>query len=109
MVWSKGPGNPATFLMLAAFRAATGQEAHGQLIDSPGVVDSSGLLVGATTVGLQAIPDAIASVTGARPVRPTSVPRPADASSLQSGIRPGRRPSAQPGETDSMIAVRSAR
>ncbi|HEY3722978.1 MAG TPA: right-handed parallel beta-helix repeat-containing protein [Acidimicrobiia bacterium] len=64
VVWSKGPGNPATFLTLAAFSAATGQDTHSQLIDGTGVVDPSGLLLGATTAVAQALPDAIASVTG---------------------------------------------
>ncbi len=41
-VWSRGAGNPAVYTSLAAFQAATGQEARSLGFDGPAVVNADG-------------------------------------------------------------------
>jgi parallel beta-helix repeat protein len=45
VVWSKGPGHPAVFTTLAAFKTATGQEAVGHATDGPALVDANGHVI----------------------------------------------------------------
>jgi trimeric autotransporter adhesin len=64
VVWSRGPGNPATYATPAAFKAATGQEALGQLFDGRAVVDKYGAKTATWTNTALALPSSIAAVTG---------------------------------------------
>ncbi len=64
VVWSRGAANPATYTTLSAFRAATSQEAAGQLVDGGAIVGADGAVTlpgGAVAVQ---VPPAVATVTG---------------------------------------------
>ena len=66
VVWSKGAGNPAVFTTLAAFQAATGQEAGGQLATGAAVVDAQGNPTAAMlgSAGAQPLTGTVASLIG---------------------------------------------
>ena len=67
-VWSRGPGDPAVFTTLAAFKSATGQEGLGREFIGAPIVDADGLLTAAVTslVGTVAspLPADVAAVAG---------------------------------------------
>jgi parallel beta-helix repeat protein len=64
IVWSRGPGDPATYPTLTTFRTATGQEGAGQLINGTGAVDANGTVSASTANTAQALPAAVANATG---------------------------------------------
>ncbi|MGZ4753634.1 MAG: right-handed parallel beta-helix repeat-containing protein [Acidimicrobiia bacterium] len=64
VVWSRAAANPATFTTLAAFQAATGQEAGGQQLDGASVVDAAGNLVANLASTAVPLPSAIGGLTG---------------------------------------------
>ncbi|MFC9976914.1 right-handed parallel beta-helix repeat-containing protein [Spirillospora sp. NPDC127200] len=68
VVWSKGPGNPATFPDLGEFRSATGQESAGQAHDARHAAGADGALDRSVLAQAQSaarpLPDWIAKVLG---------------------------------------------
>ena len=67
-VWSRGPGDPAVYTTLAAFKSATGQEGLGREFIGAPIVDADGRLTTAVTslVGTVAspLPADVAAVAG---------------------------------------------
>jgi hypothetical protein len=67
-VWSRGPGDPAVFASLDAFRSSTGQEASGREFEGASAADSDGNL--ATSIAQEAaaaarsLPPAVAEALG---------------------------------------------
>jgi trimeric autotransporter adhesin len=68
IVWSRGPGNPATYTGVDAFRSATGQEAHGLGFDGATAARSDGTpgasVEAQAATAARPLPDTIATALG---------------------------------------------